>query len=200
MPQIVKNLCEVRHDVRRIAAARYYVVDSSFMRHVFTHEVNHVIERLDSIESGTGLVWCAGRVRGEAVKSKLCRAIGKRATGARPVLVICMPVNRDIHIIKQALSDQIDFAAAAFLGRRAVQSKDTGRASLFEPVFYGDRRADGACAEKIVSAGLTRKLALYRAAGGDIVLINGMPATPASISNPSAASVSLIKVLLLTSW
>ncbi len=47
---IVVNLGKVRHDVRRLAAPRDHIVNTRLFRHVFTHQIDHVIHRLDTVQ------------------------------------------------------------------------------------------------------------------------------------------------------
>ena len=108
----------------------------------------------------------------DAAEAELRRTVCEGCPGPGPVFIIRMPVNSDVHVVECAVSDQVDFAAAAFLSRRPVQANDARRAGLFEPVPDGNRCTNGTGAEQVVSAGLARGFALDRAPNRYVILVD----------------------------
>ena len=108
----------------------------------------------------------------DAAEAELRRTVREGCPGPGPVFIIRMPVKNDVHIVESPVSDQVDFAAAAFLSRRSIQANDARRAGLFEPVPDGNRCANGTGAEQVMSAGLASGLALDRVANRHGILVD----------------------------
>ena len=162
MPQVVVDLCKIRHDIRGIAAGRDDIVDSRLLRHVFAHQVDHVIERFDAVECGASPVRGACRVCRSSAKPKLGGAICQRGTGCSGIPISGVPMQRDIHIVEKAVTNHVDLAAATFLSRGAHYLYRSWCARVRQPFLDRNGRTDGTGCEQVVTAGVSRRLAIDR--------------------------------------
>jgi hypothetical protein len=107
-----------------------------------------------------------------AAEAELRGTIREACLRPGPVSIIRMPVECNVHVVKRPVPDQVDFAAATFLSRRSIQANDARCTGLFEPVLDSNRCTNGTGAEQVMSAGLTRGLALDRAANRYVILVD----------------------------
>ncbi len=49
IPYVIEDFRKVGHDIRRVAARGNDVMNPGLLRHVLAHQVDHVIERLDTV-------------------------------------------------------------------------------------------------------------------------------------------------------
>jgi hypothetical protein len=162
MPDVVEDFCEVRHYIGRIAACGDDIVDAGLLRNVLAHEIDHVIEGLDTVQRRTCSIGCTCRVGRDAVEAEFGGAIGQRRLCGRGILVAGVPVQDDIDIVEYAIAHHVHLAAAALLRGCADEPHRARCAGLFQPVFHRDCGACRAGAEQVVSTGMARMLVVDR--------------------------------------
>jgi hypothetical protein len=172
VPHVVIGLGEVRHDVRRGAAARDDVVHAGIRRDVLAHHVRHVVHGLDGVERGAALLGRAGGVRREAVEAELRGLVGERTVDACEVHVRGVPMHDRVHVVEEPGANHVHLAGTPFFRGRSIETDSARRAALLEPVGERNRRRNGGRPEQVVAAGMPGLLALDRLSIGHRVLVD----------------------------
>ena len=164
VPHVVKDLGEFGHYIGRGPAAGDHVVNARILRHVLAHQVDHVIHRLDRVQSRAPALGCHRRVGGDAAEAKLRRLVGQRGARAGGVAIRRVPVEYRIDVVEQPGAHHVNLARATLLGRRTVEPNSPSNPLALQPLRGYDHRRQRPGAEEMVPAGVARTLGHARRA------------------------------------
>lgn len=160
----------LRDDVGGVAAFGDDVVDPGLLRDVFAEEVEGVGHDLDAVESGAPGVGGGGGVGGASGETEFAGDVGEPGVAVGFIAVEGVPGEDDGGVLEGVGADQVDLAAAAFLGGGAVEADGAGGFGGFEVVFDGDGGEGGGGAEEVVAAAMAGSAIDAGLALGDVLL------------------------------
>ena len=120
MAHVIEDLGEIGHDIGRRPATGDDVMDARVHRRMLAHHVDHHVHRLDPVERRTAALGRTRRMRRNAAKAKLARAIGQALARSGRIAIRRMPVDYEICIVEQARTCHIDLARPTLFRGSAI--------------------------------------------------------------------------------
>ena len=137
-------------------------MDARFLRDVLAQIFDGVQKDHDAIERGASAIGRGGGVGGDAVEIEAAAVVGEQGTHVDAIGIAGMPGQDGVDIVEQAGVEHIDFAAAAFFGRRAVVAEGSIDAFRLHLLFNRDGGESGGGAQQIVAAAVAGRAGVGR--------------------------------------
>ncbi len=166
---VIVDLGEVRNHVRSGAAGSDHVMDPGVGMDVLTHEVDHVVHRLDAVQRGPAPPRRRRRMTRHPGEPELRRLVRQRRGGRGGVPIPGVPVEHDVHIVEQPLPNQVHLPGPALLSRCPVDPERPRGSRLLQPRPNRGRGGGGPGPEEVVAARVAR------ARRGELDSLGGAP-------------------------